>query len=79
MLSEHSAKTTDLLQRMQDFFDANIYPNELRHAQEMDAFRIDWDAATLGRAEQSFLDLFGVCARQHALPRGPRSPRAAAG
>ena len=39
MLSEHSAKTTDLLQRTQAFFDANIYPNELRHAQEMDAFR----------------------------------------
>ena len=44
MLSEHSAKTTDLLQRMQAFFDANIYPNELRHAQEMDAFRRAGDA-----------------------------------
>ena len=39
MLSNHSAKTTDLLQRMQAFFDARIYPNEARHAQEMDAFR----------------------------------------
>ena len=44
MLSEHSAKTTDLLQRMQAFFDANIYPNELRYAQEMDAFRRAGDA-----------------------------------
>ena len=44
MLSEHSAKTTDLLQRTQAFFDANIYPNELRHAQEMDAFRRGGDA-----------------------------------
>ena len=44
MLSQHSAKTTDLLQRMQAFFDANIYPNELRHAQEMDAFRRAGDA-----------------------------------
>ena len=44
MLSEHSAKTADLLQRMQAFFDANIYPNELRHAQEMDAFRRAGDA-----------------------------------
>ena len=39
MLSNHSAKTTDLLQRMQAFFDARIYPNEARHAKEMDAFR----------------------------------------
>ena len=44
MLSEHSAKTTDLLQRTQAFFDANIYPNELRYAQEMDAFRRGGDA-----------------------------------
>ena len=44
MLSNHSAKTTDLLQRMQAFFDAHIYPNEARYAQEMDAFRRSGDA-----------------------------------
>ena len=36
---EYSAKTTDLLQRLQAFFDQHIYPNEARHAQEMDVFR----------------------------------------
>jgi acyl-CoA dehydrogenase len=39
MLWQHSAKTADLLQRLQAFFDAHIYPNEARHAQEMDALR----------------------------------------
>ena len=39
MLWQHSAKTTDLLQRLQAFFDAHITPNEARHAQELDALR----------------------------------------
>ena len=39
MLWQHSAKTADLLQRLQAFFDTHIYPNEARHAQEMDALR----------------------------------------
>ena len=32
MLSNRSARTTDLPQRMQTFFDARISPNEARHA-----------------------------------------------
>ena len=39
MLTEHSTKTRELLQRLQGFFDQHIYPNEERHAREMDAFR----------------------------------------
>jgi acyl-CoA dehydrogenase len=39
MLTEHSAKTRDLLQRLQAFFDQHIYPNEERHAREMSVFR----------------------------------------
>ena len=39
MLSNRSARTTDLLQRMQTIFDTRISPNEARHAQEMDVFR----------------------------------------
>ncbi len=44
MLTEHSTKTRDLLQRMNAFFDQHIYPNEERHAREMDAFRRGGDA-----------------------------------
>src|SRR5206468_3543836 len=39
MLTEHSTKTRELLQRLQAFFDQHIYPNEERHLREMDAFR----------------------------------------
>ncbi|RCW70556.1 acyl-CoA dehydrogenase family protein [Pseudorhodoferax soli] len=39
MFAEPSAKTADLLQRMRDFFDRYIYPNEARHHEEMAAFR----------------------------------------
>ena len=39
MLWEHSAKTTDLLQRLGAFFEQHIYPNEARHHDEMEAFR----------------------------------------
>jgi hypothetical protein len=34
-----SARTADLLQRMQAFFDRHIDPNEARHHEEMAAFR----------------------------------------
>ncbi|MFE8644331.1 acyl-CoA dehydrogenase family protein [Sphingomonas sp. NCPPB 2930] len=43
MLGDHSAKTRDLLQRMQAFFDAHIYPNEARYHQEMDTLRREGD------------------------------------
>jgi acyl-CoA dehydrogenase len=36
---DYSAKTQDLLARMQAFFDEHIYPNEERYHQEMAAFR----------------------------------------
>jgi len=39
MFAEPSAKTADLLQRMRQFFDEHIYPNEARYHSEMDAFR----------------------------------------
>ena len=39
MLTEHSAKTQQLLQRLQAFFDQHIYPNEARHHDELDAMR----------------------------------------
>ncbi|MCT9811024.1 acyl-CoA dehydrogenase family protein [Acidovorax sp. Be4] len=39
MFAEPSAKTADLLQRMRQFFDEHIYPNEERYHREMDAFR----------------------------------------
>jgi acyl-CoA dehydrogenase len=39
MLTEHSTKTRDLLERLNAFFDQHIYPNEERHARELDAFR----------------------------------------
>ena len=39
MLTEHSAKTHDLLERMNAFFDQHIYPNEARHHHEMAEFR----------------------------------------
>ena len=39
MFAEPSAKTQDLLQRMRQFFDQHIYPNEARYNEEMDAFR----------------------------------------
>ncbi len=39
MFAEPSAKTADLLQRLQQFFDQHIYPNEERYYSEMDAFR----------------------------------------
>ncbi|VTU46143.1 (R)-benzylsuccinyl-CoA dehydrogenase (plasmid) [Variovorax sp. SRS16] len=39
MFAEPSPKTQDLLQRMRQFFDQHIYPNEGRYHEEMDAFR----------------------------------------
>ncbi|MGJ7510283.1 acyl-CoA dehydrogenase family protein [Variovorax sp. GT1P44] len=39
MFAEPSPKTQDLLQRMRQFFDQHIYPNEGRYYEEMDAFR----------------------------------------
>src|SRR5881394_496 len=39
MIWEQSAKTRDLLQRLNAFFDQHIFPNEERYAREMDAFR----------------------------------------
>jgi acyl-CoA dehydrogenase len=39
MLSQHSPKTTDLLQRLDAFFAQHIYPNEARYHHEMAAFR----------------------------------------
>ena len=36
---DYSAKTTDLLERLNAFFDRYIYPNEARYHAEMDAFR----------------------------------------
>jgi len=39
MFAEPSAKTRDLLERLNRFFDQHIYPNEARYHHEMDAFR----------------------------------------
>jgi len=39
MFAEPSQKTRDLLQRLRQFFDQHIYPNEERYHHEMDAFR----------------------------------------
>ncbi len=39
MLTEYSPKTTELLQRLNPFYAAHIYPNEARYHEEMDAFR----------------------------------------
>ncbi len=39
MFAEPSPKTQDLLQRLRQFFDQHIYPNEERYNREMDAFR----------------------------------------
>ena len=39
MSFDYSAKTQDLLQRMQAFFDEHIYPNEERHHRELDEMR----------------------------------------
>ena len=39
MFAEPSPKTQGLLQRMRQFFDQHIYPNEARYHEEMDAFR----------------------------------------
>lgn len=39
MLTEHSSKTRELLERLSAFFDQHIYPNEERHAHEMAALR----------------------------------------
>ena len=39
MLNEPSAKTRDLLERLNAFYAAHIYPNESRHHAEMEAFR----------------------------------------
>jgi acyl-CoA dehydrogenase len=39
MFAEPSPKTQELLQRLNQFFDQSIYPNEERYAREMDAFR----------------------------------------
>ena len=39
MIWEYSAKTRDLLQRLDAFFQQHILPNEERHAREMDAMR----------------------------------------
>ena len=43
MFAETSAKTTELLQRLNAFFDQHIYPNEARYNAEMDAFRRQGD------------------------------------
>ncbi|MET1116965.1 MAG: acyl-CoA dehydrogenase family protein [Comamonas sp.] len=39
MFAEPSEKTRDLLQRLNAFFDAHIYPNEERYLREMEEFR----------------------------------------
>ncbi|MEO8278703.1 MAG: acyl-CoA dehydrogenase family protein [Ideonella sp.] len=39
MFNKASAKTRDLLERLGEFFDRHIYPNEPRYYQEMDEFR----------------------------------------
>ncbi len=39
MFAEHSAKTQELLQRLDDFFQRHIYPNEARHHEQMNALR----------------------------------------
>jgi acyl-CoA dehydrogenase len=39
MFAEPSAKTRALLDRLQQFFNQHIYPNEARYHHEMDAFR----------------------------------------
>ncbi len=43
MFAEPSPRTRELLQRLQAFFDAHIFPNEGRYHAEMDAFRRDGD------------------------------------
>jgi acyl-CoA dehydrogenase len=39
MFAEHSAKTRDLVERLNAFYDRHIYPNEVRHHHELDALR----------------------------------------
>ena len=39
MTWEYSAKTTELLERLNAFFERHIYPNEARYHAEMSAFR----------------------------------------
>ena len=39
MLSAYSAKTRELLERLNAFYDQHIYPNEARYYTEMDTFR----------------------------------------
>ena len=39
MFAEPSPKTQDLVQRLRQFFDQHIYPNEARYYREMDGFR----------------------------------------
>ena len=39
MLTDHSPKTQELLQRLNAFFAEHIYPNEARYHEEMDNFR----------------------------------------
>ena len=39
MFADPSPKTLDLLQRLRQFFDQHIYPNEARYHQEIAAFR----------------------------------------
>jgi acyl-CoA dehydrogenase len=39
MFADLSPRTADLLNRLQRFFDAHIYPNEARYHEELDAFR----------------------------------------
>jgi acyl-CoA dehydrogenase len=39
MFADPSPKTQDLLQRLRQFFDQHIYPNEARYHEELDAFR----------------------------------------
>ncbi len=39
MLTEHSAKTQDLLERLGAFFERHIYPNEARYEEQMHALR----------------------------------------
>ena len=39
MTWEYSAKTKELLERLNAFFERHIYPNEARHHDELQAFR----------------------------------------
>lgn len=39
MLTEHSTRTRELLERLRAFFEQHIYPHEERHAHELDALR----------------------------------------